>query len=704
MVRQCDPGAAFAVPVIRKPLVRFARRRRIIQLVDPAPRPSQFTEVASIFAPQHQHHAGADISRSNRAPCLALVVPGPRPSLLQKPSHAAGGHRASLVTKEGRTDQVFGTPQLGLRTPIAPEHRHVRVFVLASDERTHIGEAAEDIRLRRKESVHVDRPRTRFRRRSKRLLDQHPGRFPCAQTRQDIRCRQRVIGLARGDQRVDEPASEPQRFGSIGTDEPVAAPLRLLRPFPEPSAGVSVQSSVPIQAPEALNQRWPGSDFRPQPPRRYVNAGLDHLRGHANEPRNPDGPVLHGVFAGCLESKELALVLLAVPGTEARGQKNDVGGAGESVSDGRIYSLRDRDGVADDEAQARVLVLADDGFGQRRCECRQLVAGQLLSCTCLSLRIRLRRLPSFARTTSPKNLVSLVALSQAHGRRCGQVRVPAIERLEKRQTNRRAHPPRRAGFQDLESIIPHPVQLRRRPEPRSHQLHFVHDPQAVVVQKPEVHRPAIPAHPVATVEGSGKKHVLRAYEHGVPLHLGIPFADAFAPHDHVKPDLIREFEIRDPLVRIPKGLLDECALGQAVDEPARPVAATLRDAVPEPGQHDRGGLPEAGGDVDEHRLACAAGTQPPIVAACRAFAACEPCLVLVVLVQTKPCCLRKQVIEPPGQDRIPLTPRARWRSPTAARRPVFRIPLTPRARWRSPTAARRPVFWRPLPASRCRRR
>ena len=130
--------------------------------------------------------------------------------------------------------------------------------------------------------------------------------------------------------------------------------------------------------------------------------------------------------------------------------------------------------------------------------------------------------------------------------------------------------------------------------------------------------------------------------------------------------------------------LDYVVVGALADEPARPIATTLRDAVPEPGQHDGGGLPEAGGDVDEHRLARAAGTQPVIVAACKAFAACEPCLVLVVLVRTKPCCSRKQVIEPPGQDRNPITP--------------------PPARWQSPTAARRPVSWRPPPASRYRRR
>ena len=259
MVCQRDPGSAFAEPVIREPLVGLTRRRRIVQLVGPASRPAQFAGVTPITAPQHHQHARADIPRANRAPCLALVVPGPRPSLLQKTPQPAGGHGASLVTRKSWTDEAFGAPQLGLRTPLAPEHRHVRVLVLASDERTHVGETAKDIRLRRKKSVYVDGPRTRFRRGSKRLFDQLRGCFPCVQTRQDIPCGQCVVGFARGDQRVDEPASELHCLGFVGTDEPLA-PLRLARPFPETGTGVSVQSSVPIQASEALNQRWPGSD------------------------------------------------------------------------------------------------------------------------------------------------------------------------------------------------------------------------------------------------------------------------------------------------------------------------------------------------------------------------------------------------------------------------------------------------------------
>ena len=158
-----------------------------------------------------------------------------------------------------------------------------------------------------------------------------------------------------------------------------------------------------------------------------------------------------------------------------------------------------------------------------------------------------------------------------------------------------------------------------------------------------MHRPAISAHPISTVEGPGKQHVLRAHQHGVPLRMDVPFAGIFPSHEHVKADFIRKPEPPQPLLCVLQGLLDECPHGQAVNEAVWPVVTVSQDAVPEPGQYDCAGLPETRRDVDERRLTCATVAHPVIVVTRTAFAACEPRLGLV---RTESRCLREQTIEP----------------------------------------------------------
>ena len=148
-------------------------------------------------------------------------------------------------------------------------------------------------------------------------------------------------------------------------------------------------------------------------------------------------------------------------------------------------------------------------------------------------------------------------------------------------------------------------------EPRPHQLHFVHDPKAVVVEKSEVHRPAVAGHAVATVKGAGEEHVLSSDKDGLFLGIEVPVAvtafGTLAAHQDddagFKSNGPGGMQLPDPLAHFGLGLLNEGAHGEAVDKAAWPSVAMSRwlsrAAVPEPTECNGRGLAEARGHVDE---------------------------------------------------------------------------------------------------------
>ena len=76
----------------------------------------------------------------------------------------------------------------------------------------------------------------------------------------------------------------------------------------------------------------------------------------------------------------------------------------------------------------------------------------------------------------------------------------------------------------------HPIKLRRSPQSRPHQLCLIHHPQTVIIKQTEVHRPAVAAHAITSIQCAREEHVLRADENGVALRVESPFARFFTAH------------------------------------------------------------------------------------------------------------------------------------------------------------------------------
>ncbi|OQA23952.1 MAG: hypothetical protein BWY59_02406 [Verrucomicrobia bacterium ADurb.Bin345] len=156
--------------------------------------------------------------------------------------------------------------------------------------------------------------------------------------------------------------------------------------------------------------------------------------------------------------------------------------------------------------------------------------------------------------------------------------------FEKYSADGRAHPPgvTRSGW--LETVLSEPIELGRGPEPRPHQLHLIHDPEAVVVEKGEVHGPAGAGHAVSAVECAGEEHVLCADEDSGLFRIDVPFAAAviiiLSAHEDDGGALGEPFEVGvfrkgereflKPGVDFVARLFHKRSHGQAVDEAARP--------------------------------------------------------------------------------------------------------------------------------------
>ncbi|HNT16234.1 MAG TPA: hypothetical protein PKO21_15460 [Verrucomicrobiota bacterium] len=109
-----------------------------------------------------------------------------------------------------------------------------------------------------------------------------------------------------------------------------------------------------------------------------------------------------------------------------------------------------------------------------------------------------------------------------------------IHRFQTLFFKRCAHPP---GWTRAEGrhlfVMPETIQLRAGFNTHAHQLRFIHDPKAIVVEQTKVHRPAVAAHAVAAIEGATEKHVLRTDEDGVFLGINVPFAGVLSAHKDV---------------------------------------------------------------------------------------------------------------------------------------------------------------------------
>ena len=136
----------------------------------------------------------------------------------------------------------------------------------------------------------------------------------------------------------------------------------------------------------------------------------------------------------------------------------------------------------------------------------------------------------------------------------------------------RAHPPGFAGAQGLASIIvAEGLQLRRRGQAHVHQLDFIHYPQAVVVQQPELHRPAGAAGGVAAIQRTADQHVLGSHQNGFALGFDLPGRCVSTTHQGVHRHRCRAAaEALQGSGDLGGHLLNQDAHGQAPDQAARP--------------------------------------------------------------------------------------------------------------------------------------
>src|SRR5579884_1554488 len=63
----------------------------------------------------------------------------------------------------------------------------------------------------------------------------------------------------------------------------------------------------------------------------------------------------------------------------------------------------------------------------------------------------------------------------------------SIRRLEELRADGRAHPCGAAWLQSWKAFAPHPIQLGRCPKTGPHELHFIDDPVAVLVQEAKMY-------------------------------------------------------------------------------------------------------------------------------------------------------------------------------------------------------------------------
>lgn len=147
------------------------------------------------------------------------------------------------------------------------------------------------------------------------------------------------------------------------------------------------------------------------------------------------------------------------------------------------------------------------------------------------------------------------------------------------------------------------------------QLGFVDDPQRVIVEQSEVHRPAVPAHAIASVESPGEQLILGADEDLMSLRVDLPSCGALPAHQDVQGQSLRHPKAGQPSPGRIVRLLHQRSLRQAINQaPGRGLANLLGpvQGAPEPGEDGRCRLACSRRDADNPRP-IRRGCQPPLV-------------------------------------------------------------------------------------------
>jgi len=146
-----------------------------------------------------------------------------------------------------------------------------------------------------------------------------------------------------------------------------------------------------------------------------------------------------------------------------------------------------------------------------------------------------------------------------------------IRRLEELRADGRAHPCRAAWLQSWKAFAPHPIQLSCCPKTGPHELHFIDDPLAVLVQEAEMHGPIETAHAIASIQCPRQKHVLRPNEHPGPIRCGSPGVIGVTANELVDRNVNQFLYSCKIAPQSPGRLVDETTHRQAVNQVKRLV-------------------------------------------------------------------------------------------------------------------------------------
>ena len=143
-----------------------------------------------------------------------------------------------------------------------------------------------------------------------------------------------------------------------------------------------------------------------------------------------------------------------------------------------------------------------------------------------------------------------------------------VYRLQPSGLDRRRHP-QTMNRTETAQFASQPGQLGRRRQTVCHQLHFVHHPEAIVVQKPVLHRPHERRASITPVEGTRQQHILGADNDLRAFGVKMPLFTRLAPHEHDDIDVVRPLQLRKPISDPRLGLFDQRSHRKTVDQPAR---------------------------------------------------------------------------------------------------------------------------------------
>lgn len=164
-----------------------------------------------------------------------------------------------------------------------------------------------------------------------------------------------------------------------------------------------------------------------------------------------------------------------------------------------------------------------------------------------------------------------------------------------------AHPPRKARAEG--SVISFGIlgsecgQLGARGQACIHELHFVEDPEGILVEEAEIEGPACASDGVSAIESAGQEHVLCADEDGGFFRVELPANVLRAAHEDVGVD--GGGDVLAPGIDDAGGLFDEDAHGQTQDEARGPLGIVEAHAMMEPREDGAGSFTEAGGYAQE---------------------------------------------------------------------------------------------------------